>query len=296
MQRCGARGFARSSVAISVERVDGGRGATERTVAPGSERGSPKAGVSGVEADDRTEPSPIAREDAQDLVRGEAADHAAERSDDPSRRAVRRVSGRQVFEKASVTRQTVGSDDCHGAGPPHRRRVDDRDRACGEVAPVCQQKTGGEVVGAIEHDIDRRESGEQRLRQRAPHRLDLSSRRLRGGRGGGALQQPTRERGRLGLADIRLRIQDLSVQIACLDFVVVGHEQTADARRPQRERRRIADPASADDQDGRIGERGRGGRSGSGQRRRRRLVGARAREARGGGHRGVGFRRSGRRG
>ena len=100
---------------------------------------------------------------------------------------------------------------------------------------------GREVVGAVEHDRGRLHRGIQCVAVEA--RIDRDDLHLRVERG-----QSLPPGQRLGLADARLGVQDLPLQVGQIDPIAVGQRQPSDAGAGQIEGRRRAQPASADHQ------------------------------------------------
>jgi len=117
-----------------------------------------------------------------------------------------------------------------------------------EPTRIGGEKLRGEVVRALDHDVDPSHELPGVLRQEtAPDQLDP-------GRQPPALESP---RGSIQLVapDIVVRIEDLTMQVRDVHDVVVREDEPAHSCVGEGEERGASEPAHADDQDARVPER-----------------------------------------
>ena len=194
-----------------------------------------------VVADDAAEHGGVAQQHGQRAIRHQGTCETHDRAEHAGLRAVRRgYAARQILEQAAVAGRATRGDAQHRSAKAHRRAV--HDRSLFERAGVRAQELGGEVIRALDHDIDPPHQLARVLGQEArANELDAARHSAR------AVQSALR-RVELVLTNVGFAEQDLTVQVGAVHQVVVAQQDTASAGFGQGERDRAAEAADADDE------------------------------------------------
>src|SRR5581483_609747 len=183
-----------------------------------------------------------AEQQFQRRERLQAADHADRRTEHPCLLArLRDVALLRI--QASVTGTVAAPRVEHRelAFEPDRRAGDER--LARAHAALVRVEARGEIVGAVEHDVDARDRIAPRLFL-AQLELHLAIERAQAiGSGVG-----------LGAADIALCIEDLTLQIGQIDDVAIGDDEPADAGGREVLRSRAAEAAEPEHEDRRVAQ------------------------------------------
>src|SRR5574337_1611381 len=173
------------------------------------------------------------------------ADHARQYAQYAGFRTIRRIFRRgRLREQAAITRRPAPWPACieHADLPLEAlyRAVYQRDAEL--HAGIVEQVAHREIVGAIQHHVG---TVQQRIDVGRGHALRQAFKVH------ARIQSVQRVRGGIELrhADAVIGVQDLPLQVAALDHVVVRDRQRADARRGEVELRRRTQPARAEHHD-----------------------------------------------